>query len=107
MLQCVGRKGWQALAACDIRKGQFVAEYAGELVRNDEAARRLAVYDAEVDAPGHALLVNPRIPDPLVTCSILGKRSLSFSRVFGLHFQFDTPRGSLKIVHSSTWGKKS
>jgi hypothetical protein len=60
-LEYAGRKGWRAVAACDIKKGEFVAEYAGELVKNDEAARRLAVYDAQVDAPGHALLVNPRL----------------------------------------------
>ncbi|CAM8971395.1 unnamed protein product [Rhodiola kirilowii] len=40
-----GRKGWGLYAAEFIQRGQFVCEYAGELLTTNEARRRQAIYD--------------------------------------------------------------
>ena len=50
-------QGWGAFADQDIFKGAFVCEYAGELLSNSEADARLGAYDAQLEGPGHALLV--------------------------------------------------
>ena len=50
-------KGWSAFAGEDIEAGQFVCQYAGELLGSNEAAERLQQYDRKADGPGHALLV--------------------------------------------------
>ena len=51
-------QGWSAVTCQNIAEGCFVAQYAGELVSNKEADRRLQAYDSDVQAIGHALLVN-------------------------------------------------
>lgn len=40
------RKGWGVYASCQIRSGEFVCEYVGEVVSNAEASKRLSTYDA-------------------------------------------------------------
>ncbi|KAL3149147.1 Histone-lysine N-methyltransferase suvr3 [Trebouxia sp. C0010 RCD-2024] len=45
------------MAAQHIDQGEFVAQYAGELLRNVEADKRLAQYDTNNTDVGHALLV--------------------------------------------------
>ena len=50
-------KGWSAFAGEEIEAGQFVCQYAGELLGSAEAALRLKQYDEKADRPGHALLV--------------------------------------------------
>ncbi|EOY10505.1 SET domain - like 10 [Theobroma cacao] len=53
------RKGWSLYAAQWIQRGQFVCEYAGELLTTKEARRRQQIYD-ELASGGHfssALLV--------------------------------------------------
>ncbi|KAK9820172.1 hypothetical protein WJX72_007069 [[Myrmecia] bisecta] len=52
-----GAKGWAAFAHQHVPAGQFVCQYAGEMIRTTEADRRLAAYDRENSATGHALLV--------------------------------------------------
>lgn len=51
-------QGLSVIASHKIAKGQFVAQYAGEMLTNNEADRRLAEYDAEKAGVGHALLVS-------------------------------------------------
>lgn len=61
-------RGLQGIGVCtleELREGDFVAEYAGELLSSVEADRRLAAYDCQVtgsatssDGDGHALLVS-------------------------------------------------
>ncbi|DBA77348.1 TPA: hypothetical protein ACH3X2_000865 [Trebouxia sp. C0005] len=50
-------KGMSVIAGQNIDQGQFVAQYAGEMLTNIEADRRLAEYDATRAGVGHALLV--------------------------------------------------
>ena len=50
-------QGWGAYTASALLAGQFVAQYAGELLSNQAANARLAAYDAERPPQGHALLV--------------------------------------------------
>ena len=50
-------QGWGARSCASIESGQFVAQYAGELVTSTEAARRLAEIDADPGPTCHALLV--------------------------------------------------
>ena len=50
-------QGWGAFTASALLAGQFVAQYAGELLSNQAANARLAAYDAERPPQGHALLV--------------------------------------------------
>ena len=45
------------VAAQHIAQGQFVAQYAGEVLTNKEADMRLAQYDAQDTEIGHAMLV--------------------------------------------------
>ena len=45
------------MAAQRIAQGRFVAQYAGEILRNTEADKRLAQYDTNDTGVGHALLV--------------------------------------------------
>ena len=45
------------MAAQHIAQGQFVAQYAGEVLTNKEADMRLAQYDTQDTGVGHALLV--------------------------------------------------
>ena len=45
------------MAAQHIAQGQFVAQYAGEILTNKEADMRLAQYDTQDTGVGHALLV--------------------------------------------------
>lgn len=45
------------MAAQHIAQGQFVAQYAGEILTNREADMRLAQYDTQDTGVGHALLV--------------------------------------------------
>uniref|UniRef100_A0A7N1A9L3 Histone-lysine N-methyltransferase SUVR3 n=1 Tax=Kalanchoe fedtschenkoi TaxID=63787 RepID=A0A7N1A9L3_KALFE len=54
-----GRKGWGLYAAELIQCGQFVCEYAGELLNTNEARRRQAMYDqhSKNGQPSSALLV--------------------------------------------------
>ena len=42
-----GVQGLSVIASHKIAKGQFVAQYAGEMLTNSEADRRLAEYDAD------------------------------------------------------------
>lgn len=51
-------QGWSAFTAGQIQEGQFVCQYAGELLRNNQAAERLKKYDEQPCGPGHALLVS-------------------------------------------------
>ncbi len=53
------------IANQSIAQAQFVAQYAGELLTNSEADRRLAEYDNIQAGVGHALLV----PSALLTGS--------------------------------------
>ncbi|KAK9838740.1 hypothetical protein WJX74_002391 [Apatococcus lobatus] len=55
---CIERttKGWSAKACVLIQRGQFVAQYAGELITSAEAATRLAEIDAAPGPTCHALL---------------------------------------------------
>lgn len=46
------------MAAQHIAQGQFVAQYAGEVLTNKEADMRLAQYDTQDTGVGHALLVS-------------------------------------------------
>ena len=63
LLMCVNTaQGSAVIARQHIRKGQFVAQYAGEMLSNTEADMRLAQYDKASDEIGHALLV-PICPD--------------------------------------------
>ncbi|KAL0054878.1 hypothetical protein WJX82_003684 [Trebouxia sp. C0006] len=50
-------KGMSVIASQNIDQGQFVAQYAGEMLTNSEADRRLAEYDATRAGVGHALMV--------------------------------------------------
>lgn len=50
-------QGWSAYAGEDIRAGQCVCQYAGELVSSAEAKIRLQKYDVREHTVGHALLV--------------------------------------------------
>ncbi|DBA97412.1 hypothetical protein WJX77_010580 [Trebouxia sp. C0004] len=50
-------KGMSVIANHNIDRGQFVAQYAGEMLTNAEADRRLAEYDVTKAGVGHALLV--------------------------------------------------
>lgn len=50
-------QGMSVIASQNIDQGQFVAQYAGEMLTNGEADRRLAEYDASQAGVGHALLV--------------------------------------------------
>ncbi len=50
-------QGWGAFTQVAIQRGQFVAQYAGELITSQEAARRLAAIDAAPGPTCHALLV--------------------------------------------------
>ena len=50
-------QGLSVIASHKIAKGEFVAQYAGEMLTNSEADRRLAEYDADKTGVGHALLV--------------------------------------------------
>ena len=50
-------QGWGAFSVSTLLAGQFVAQYAGELLSNQAANARLAAYDAERPPQGHALLV--------------------------------------------------
>ena len=50
-------QGWGAFTVTRLLAGQFVAQYAGELLSNRAADARLAAYDAERPPQGHALLV--------------------------------------------------
>lgn len=50
-------QGWGARACAPIQSGQFVAQYAGELITSTEAARRLSEIDADPGPTCHALLV--------------------------------------------------
>ena len=52
-------KGWSAFAGENIEGGQFVCQYAGELLGSAETELRLKKYDEKADGPGHALLVLP------------------------------------------------
>ena len=54
-------QGMSVIASQNIDQGQFVAQYAGEMLTNGEADRRLAEYDATRAGVGHALLV-PHAP---------------------------------------------
>ena len=51
-------QGWGARTCVLIQRGQFVAQYAGELITSAEAARRLAEIDAAPGPTCHALLVS-------------------------------------------------
>jgi hypothetical protein len=50
-------QGMSVIASQNVDQGQFVAQYAGEMLTNGEADRRLAEYDASQAGVGHALLV--------------------------------------------------
>lgn len=50
-------KGMAVMAAQQIDQGHFVAQYAGEMLTNKEADKRLAQYDRNCTGVGHALLV--------------------------------------------------
>ena len=50
-------QGWGVFTASALLAGQFVAQYAGELLSNQAANARLAAYDVERPPQGHALLV--------------------------------------------------
>jgi len=50
-------QGMSVIASQNIDQGQFVAQYAGEMLTNSEADRRLAEYDATRAGVGHALMV--------------------------------------------------
>eukprot|EP00191_Tetraselmis_sp_GSL018_P019941 CAMPEP_0177579252 /NCGR_PEP_ID=MMETSP0419_2-20121207/847_1 /TAXON_ID=582737 /ORGANISM="Tetraselmis sp., Strain GSL018" /LENGTH=191 /DNA_ID=CAMNT_0019067879 /DNA_START=1026 /DNA_END=1598 /DNA_ORIENTATION=- len=53
-----GAKGWMLVADAGVPAGEFVCEYAGELLTTIEAELRLAEYDRRpADRQGHALLV--------------------------------------------------
>ena len=54
-------QGMSVIASQNIDQGQFVAQYAGEMLTNGEADRRLVEYDATRAGVGHALLV-PHAP---------------------------------------------
>jgi SET domain-containing protein len=41
-----GVKGWGVRAVSSIEKGEFVAEYVGELIYSEEAEKRGRMYDA-------------------------------------------------------------
>ncbi|KAK9851894.1 hypothetical protein WJX84_003782 [Apatococcus fuscideae] len=49
-------KGWGARACAHIHRGQFVAQYAGELITSTEATSRLVAIDAAPGPTCHALL---------------------------------------------------
>ena len=51
-------QGMSVIASQNIDQGQFVAQYAGEMLTNSEADRRLAEYDATRAGVGHALMVS-------------------------------------------------
>jgi len=58
-------QGWKVVSDAEITPGTFVCEYAGELLRNHEAAKRLKDYDTMgTSKPGHALLVWPHSLPP-------------------------------------------
>ena len=52
-------QGLSVIARQTIAPGQFVAQYAGEMLTNSEADNRLAAYDINKAEVGHALLVPP------------------------------------------------
>lgn len=51
-------QGWSAFAAEPISRGNFVCQYAGELMNNDQSQKRLRIYDGTQNSAGHALLVS-------------------------------------------------
>ena len=51
-------QGMAVMAAQQIDQGHFVAQYAGEMLTNKEADKRLAQYDRNCTGVGHALLVS-------------------------------------------------
>lgn len=55
------------MAAQHIAQGQFVAQYAGEVLTNKEADKRLAEYDTRDGGVGHALLVGSQL-EPFAFC---------------------------------------
>lgn len=56
------------MAAQHIVQGQFVAQYAGEVLTNKQADIRLAQYDTQDASAGHALLVGIWFIPSAITC---------------------------------------
>ena len=65
-----------AVAAQHIAQGQFVAQYAGEVLTNKEADNRLAQYDTQDTGVGHALLVGAPCVLPALAHFLLYDRVL-------------------------------
>lgn len=73
-------------AAQHIAQGQFVAQYAGEILRNAEADNRLAQYDASATGVGHALLVGSQRTVPFAVMSGVQHDQVVTGQPFDVNF---------------------
>ncbi len=55
-----GTKGWSAVAAANVARGQYVCLYVGEQIPRKVAMECLRGYDAVPGGANHALLVRAR-----------------------------------------------
>lgn len=68
------------MAAQHIVQGQFVAQYAGEILTNKQADIRLAQYDTRDASVGHALLVGFWFVLSAIACLYTYHQSLADSQ---------------------------
>ncbi len=65
-----GPKGLGLTTTTKILKGQFVCEYAGEIITNGEATARLARKSSEKSSKNYIFLVNEVVPSPEGSSSV-------------------------------------
>lgn len=97
-----GPAGWACYAASPVRRGTFLAEYAGVVLTSAEADAALRAYDAE--GTGHALLV---VREAMLD-GIVARRVMRGAGDAGSHLLARASRSPIRVPASGrTWTRRA